>query len=143
LASDSDQFRKMAKSVMPSKWTNGFRELGEGTPWAKKTECDEEPHYVTPPSAELLTSPVHNSLGLNVMRTWPTIYDGTNSPHGLPLWWKPEKEVDVLIAGAGPSGLQVAVSLARQGVSFRLIGQYANPTQLALPFRFFILERHQ
>jgi 2-polyprenyl-6-methoxyphenol hydroxylase-like FAD-dependent oxidoreductase len=31
---------------------------------------------------------------------------------------------------AGPSGLQVALSLARQGVSFRIIGEYSFPTAL-------------
>ena len=121
---------KMARSVLPSTWENGYWQEGRGTPWVSQPDDtlpeEEQAHYVTPPSSELLTSPVHNSLGLNTLRTWPTIYDGTNSPHGVPSWWKPATNVDVLISGAGPSGLQVALSLARQGVSFRIVGELTH-----------------
>lgn len=93
----------MAKSVLPSSFKNGFREPGKGAPWLVETKeftgDDDEPHWVTPPSSEMLSSSVHNSLGLNTVRAWPTIYDGTSSPHGLPEWWKPSSEVDVLICG--------------------------------------------
>lgn len=96
----------MARSVLPSTWANGFREPGRGAPWLTKTSFameveDKEPHYSTPPSSETLTSGVHNELGLNVLRTWPTIYEGTNTPHELPDWWKPSSQVDVLICGGG------------------------------------------
>ncbi|KAG7108051.1 hypothetical protein HYQ44_012766 [Verticillium longisporum] len=97
-------------------WENGFRA------------------YVTPPSVDLTTSLTHNQLGINVVRHWPTLYDGTNSPHGVPSWWAPKEEVDVLICGAGPSGLQVAVSLARQGVSFRIIDKADTPLAEDLEF---------
>lgn len=98
----------MAKSVLPATWENGFKEPGKGAPWVVETSVpesleDEEPHYTTPPSADILTSGVHNELGLNVLRTWPTIYDGTNTPHGLPDWWKPSSKVDVLICGGEDS----------------------------------------
>ncbi|KAK5631480.1 hypothetical protein RRF57_007194 [Xylaria bambusicola] len=83
--------------------------------------------YVTPPSKELVTSDAHNDIGINVIRTWPSIYDGTNSPHGVPVWWNPAGKVDVLISGAGPSGLAVAASLARQGVSFRILDKSDAP----------------
>lgn len=93
----------MAKSVPAYTWKNGFREPGEKFPWKTDSveivEDKEEPHYVTPPTSEILTSNVHNSLGLNTLRTWPTIFDGTKSPHGLPEWWKPSSNVDVLICG--------------------------------------------
>jgi phenol 2-monooxygenase len=91
----------MAKSILPFTWKNGFREPGEGTPWATEARKtgEKESHYVTPPSAESLTSTIHNSFGLNVLRTWPTIYNGTSSPQGLPEWWNPAGEVDVLICG--------------------------------------------
>ena len=94
----------MAKSVQPSTWANGFRESRKDIPWTTKSSTaagveDEEPSYTTPPSSEILTSEVHNELGLNVLRTWPTIYDGTNTPHSLPDWWAPSTEVDVLICG--------------------------------------------
>lgn len=92
----------MAKSVSASSFKRGFREDGTGTPWATNSRIgsDEvEAHYVTPPSSEILTSEVRNQLGLNVLRTWPTIYDGTNTPHDLPEWWTASAEVDVLICG--------------------------------------------
>lgn len=92
----------MAASVQPSSFKNGFREPGKGAPWVVGTKeiiDDDEPHWVTPPSSEILSSDVHNSLGLNTIRSWPTMYDGTNSPHGLPKWWAPRSEIDVLICG--------------------------------------------
>lgn len=61
---------------------------------------DNDPEaYISPPSKELVTSQAHNELGINIIRTWPTLYDGTNNPHGLPTWWKPSRDVDVLIVG--------------------------------------------
>ncbi len=94
----------MAKSVEAFTWKNGFRQPSSGTPWAFEQhngngDADEKLHLSYHPSHDVLTSTVHNSLGLNTLRTWPSIYDGTNSPHGLPSWWKPKKEVDVLICG--------------------------------------------
>ncbi|KAK4695814.1 hypothetical protein P7C71_g2001, partial [Lecanoromycetidae sp. Uapishka_2] len=92
----------MAASTLPSTFKNGFRQPGKGTPWAvgaKEVIDDDEPHWVTPPSSEILSSDVHNTLGLNTIRSWPTMYDGTKSPHGLPEWWRPSSEVDVLICG--------------------------------------------
>ena len=93
----------MAKSVEPSTWKNGFRQPAQGNPWIFKDEetIDEEheAHYVVPPRLEQLTSTTHNSLGLNSLRTWPTIFNGTSSPHGTPEWWKPSSEVDVVISG--------------------------------------------
>ncbi|KAI1495528.1 FAD binding domain-containing protein [Biscogniauxia marginata] len=121
----------MARAVLPSTWENGFKAPTTGTPWVWENEDEEtkgDPNaYISPPSKDLITSSVHNTLGISVLRTWPTLYDGTNNPHGVPPWWKPAKEVDVLICGAGPSGLQVALSLARQNVSFRIIDKADAP----------------
>ena len=61
----------------------------------------DTPTYELPPSVEVITSPQHNSLGFNVLRTWPTLFNGTASPHGVPDWWKPSETVDVLICGGG------------------------------------------
>ena len=61
------------------------------------TENGEKSHYVTPPYDEPLSSTFHNSLGLHVIRTWPTIYNSTESSHGLPDWWNPQTKVDMLI----------------------------------------------
>ncbi|XXH03673.1 hypothetical protein Hte_010078 [Hypoxylon texense] len=120
----------MAFAIRPSTFENGFKQPATGEPWVWNNGEDEagDPNsYVTPPSKEIVTSDAHNNLGVNVIRTWPTLYDGTNSPHGIPSWWKPAEKVDVLISGAGPSGLAVAASLARQGVSFRIIDKSDGP----------------
>lgn len=114
----------MAFAVPASTWENGFKQPATGRPWVfdstQEDGVNQDPDaYVTPPSKEIVTSDAHNDIGINVIRTWPTLYDGTNSPHGLPSWWKPL---------AGPSGLAVAASLARQGVSFRIIGNMAPTT---------------
>ncbi|KAL7267927.1 hypothetical protein RUND412_009468 [Rhizina undulata] len=117
-----------ATSIPPITFKNGFKEPSSGTPWIQETQPgDDEPSYVPPPSLELLTSTHHNSLGINVLRTWPTLENGTNNPHGLPEWFKKEKEVDVLICGAGPSGLEIALSLLRQGVTFRIVDKAPTP----------------
>lgn len=94
------QLASMAKAVSPHTWQRGFREPTSGTPWQWGPDENDGPEqYVTPPSKEVVSSPVHNDLGINVQRTWPTLYDGTNNPHGIPDWWKPASEVDVLICG--------------------------------------------
>lgn len=87
----------MAKSIETSSWNNRYREPGatDFTPWAAEAAA----HYKAPPSSERLTSEAHNDLGLNLLRTRPTMYNGTNSPHDLPKWWRPSSEVDVLICG--------------------------------------------
>ncbi|KAI3327548.1 FAD binding domain-containing protein [Xylariaceae sp. AK1471] len=116
----------MAKAVASSTWENGFRQPTDGSPW-RWEDGDDVDGYVTAPSTELATSTVHNDLGISVIRTWPTMYNGTNNPHGIPSWWTPSEKVDVLICGAGPSGLAMAVSLARQGVSFRILDKAEGP----------------
>ena len=97
------QIDVMARSLKPFTWQNGFKEPLANAPWETDdkhvNERLQKSNYDVPPSKEQLTSTVHNSLGLNVMRTWPTLYDGTNAPHGVHSWWKPSSEVDVLICG--------------------------------------------
>ncbi|KAL8823835.1 MAG: hypothetical protein Q9191_005513 [Dirinaria sp. TL-2023a] len=132
----------MATTVPAQTWKTGFVMPSEKPTWNNKefytSEKGERAHYIIPPVKEPLTSTVHNSLGLNALRSWPTIYNGTESPHGAPDWWDPSDEVDVLICGvesvlrvfakiAGPFGLEVALSLARQGVSFRIIDKAETP----------------
>lgn len=84
-------------------FSNGYRQDAATNPWDEPADGEawdeHEPHYSVPPSVELLTSPVHNHLGHSYLRTWPTIYNGTASPHGVPDWWKPSSQVDVLICG--------------------------------------------
>ncbi|RYP38828.1 hypothetical protein DL767_002432 [Monosporascus sp. MG133] len=113
-------------------WENGYQELATSSSLPSEEEHGNEAHdgtdsYVAPPSVDLVTSTAHNDFGVNVITNWPTLYDGTNSPHGIPSWWQPQDKVDVLICGAGPSGLGLAVGLARQGVSFRIIDKAEGP----------------
>lgn len=122
----------MAKALPQVSFEKGFK-IPLNTPWSPQDANDEEaekPHYIIPPSTELVTSTKHNDMGVNTMRDFPTMYWGTNSPEGVPDWWKPKSEVDVLICGAGPSGLEVAVSLLRQGVSFRIVGMWSRDLPL-------------
>lgn len=79
-------------------WENGFQQPANLKENATAQEEDSDA-YVAPPSTELVTSTAHNDLGINVIRSWPTLYDGTNSPHGIPSWWEPKEEEDVLICG--------------------------------------------
>lgn len=93
----------MAKSLAPTTWQNGFAQPVKWARWCEEnynnTESGTQSHYNYPPSEEPLSSTVHNALGLNVLRTWPTLYNGTETPHDIPDWWQPSKEVDVLICG--------------------------------------------
>lgn len=90
----------MAKSVAPFTWERGFREPCTTGQWENETTSEATTAQPSlPPSKEVVTSSRHNALGVNVLRTWPTLYDGTNNPHGTPDWWKPQKDVDVLICG--------------------------------------------
>ena len=93
----------MATTVPPQTWRTGYQMPAEKASWNDEefyaTEDGQRANYVAPPAEEPLTSTVHNSLGLNTIRTWPTIYNGTESPHGVPEWFDPSDEVDVLICG--------------------------------------------
>ena len=100
-AIESENHPKMATSTPSHTWQNGFRQPTK-QPLVKESPgalANGEVHYISPPSQELPTSTVSNSLGNKLLRTWATLYDGTESPHGLPSWWNPSKEVDVLIVG--------------------------------------------
>lgn len=94
---------RMAATLPPVTFKNGFSQPARSAAWEADdnniTEGGEEAHFLTPPSEEPFTSSACNSLGTNVLRTWPTIYNGTESPHGAPDWWRPSNEVDVLICG--------------------------------------------
>lgn len=93
----------MAKDIPPSTWENGYQAPSTISPWLwppPGNDIEEDPDaYICLPSKDLVTSSHHNSKGINIIRTWPSMYDGTDSPHGLPPWWKPASEVDVLICG--------------------------------------------
>lgn len=108
---------RMAKAVLPSTWELGFRAPSSGTPWVQGVGIEEiagDPDaYICLPSKDVVTSSAHNHHGINTMRTWPTLYDGTNSPHGLPSWWNSSSEVDVLICG----GENLTISRASSRIS--------------------------
>ncbi|KAI0450472.1 FAD binding domain-containing protein [Xylaria acuta] len=118
----------MARSLPTQTWRRGFAEPADDAdaPWADPSHFTaingDRSHYHAGPSLETPTSGFQNSFdGQTTLRYWPALYGGTESPGELPKWWKVNNEVDVLICGAGPFGLQVAVNLARQGISFRII----------------------
>ena len=99
----------MAKAIPPYTFENGFKQPSIENPWLfglANNDNDDIRAYVPPPSKELVTSSVHNSLGINIARAWPTLYDGTNSPHGVPSQWKPLATVDVLIVGGEQTWLR-------------------------------------
>lgn len=93
----------MAATLPPVTFKNGFSQPASSAAWAADdnniTEHGEEAHFLTSPFEEPFTSSTRNYLGTNVLRTWPTLYNGTESPHGVPDWWRPSNEVDVLICG--------------------------------------------
>lgn len=100
----------MAKSVDPYTFKNGFKQSAIEPPWLVSEDelskiNDTSLAYTPPASEEVPTSAIINSLGNHVLRTWPTIYDGTASPSALPSWWKPADEVDVLICGGNEHSL--------------------------------------
>ncbi|KDQ12510.1 hypothetical protein BOTBODRAFT_112838 [Botryobasidium botryosum FD-172 SS1] len=107
-------------------FTNGFRQVIT-KPQIITSDPEEQPSFVHPDPVHVPTSTKGNEFGVLTTPTYPTLLFGTNAPQGPPEWFKKESEVDVLICGAGPSGLEVAISLLRQGVSFRIIDKSAGP----------------
>ncbi|KAF2678716.1 hypothetical protein K458DRAFT_435570 [Lentithecium fluviatile CBS 122367] len=115
-------------------------------------------HYVPSDQALRPTTKMGTTMGVEELPGWPALYDGTmglgreghngvvdresNGMHNgdrngttndLPNGPnhqenKPLEEVDVLICGAGPFGLQVAICLARMGLTFRIIDKAEAPT---------------
>ncbi|GBE80915.1 hypothetical protein SCP_0306370 [Sparassis crispa] len=124
-----DMSFQTARFTGPQKFTykHGFRQpIAEGMTQTA-SGGQEVPSYTPPPSVVKETSVMPNELGVFSDNTYPTLLNGTNTPQGPPKWFKKESEVDVLICGAGPSGLEIAVSLIRQGVSFRIIDKAEGP----------------
>ncbi|KAF2189389.1 FAD/NAD(P)-binding domain-containing protein [Zopfia rhizophila CBS 207.26] len=123
----------MAQTEAPLTWKRGFATPSDDATWEDesfyRTEDGDIANYSPPASHELETSLMHNRVtdDKNVLRTWPSIYNGTQAPQEIPNWWKPQPDVDVLICGAGPFGLEIAVSLARQGVTFRIVDKADAP----------------
>ncbi|KAL4914632.1 FAD binding domain-containing protein [Aspergillus aurantiobrunneus] len=119
----------MACTLPPRTWEAGCVHPTDTNSWENEsnyiTESSERAHYTLPTYTEPPTSAVGNTLGRTQFRTWPSIYDGT--AYGRPEWFEPAGEVDVLICGAGPFGLQLGMILARQGISFRIIDKSKTP----------------
>ncbi|KAL6233252.1 hypothetical protein BDW75DRAFT_232144 [Aspergillus navahoensis] len=119
----------MACTVPPKTWENGFARPAESNSWEDEkkytTETGERAHYRLPVHIDAPTSTIGNALGLTRLRTWPSLFDGT--AYQRPEWFRPAEEVDVLICGAGPFGLELGMVLARQGVSFRILDKAKTP----------------
>ena len=108
-----------------STWKNGFQQ--STTLPQEPPAYDPSRRWVNPPSHEYATSTHDNEFGKHFAHLYPTIIDGTQAPEGKPSWWKPTSEVDVIIVGAGPSGLVTAISLVRQGLSVRILDKAKTP----------------
>ncbi|RYO89438.1 hypothetical protein DL766_006783 [Monosporascus sp. MC13-8B] len=121
----------MARSHPPQTWQRGFAEPAQTPAWADPTRYEAEDgrpaHHALPAEGEKPTSRVPNGLGISSLRSWPTVYNGTEAQKTTPSWFKKSSEVDVLICGAGPFGLEVALNLARQGISFRIVDKAEGP----------------
>ncbi|KAL4902079.1 hypothetical protein BDW74DRAFT_181241 [Aspergillus multicolor] len=119
----------MACTVPPKSWEGGFARPSDSNFWEDENnyvaETGEKAHYKLPEHVDAPTSTIGNALGLTSYRTWPSLYDGT--AYQRPDWFKPAEEVDVLICGAGPFGLELGMVLARQGISFRLLDKAKTP----------------
>ncbi|KAL4866186.1 hypothetical protein BDV12DRAFT_187598 [Aspergillus spectabilis] len=119
----------MASTVPPKTWAGGYARPTSIASWEDsqnyETHTGEKAHYTIPAHAEPPTSTVPNHLGVAHLRTWPTLHDGTASTR--PSWFDPSPEVDVLICGAGPFGLELGCILARQGISFRIVDKASSP----------------
>ncbi|KAL4971570.1 FAD binding domain-containing protein [Aspergillus desertorum] len=119
----------MACTVPPKTWERGFAQPSETSSWEDETnyitEAGEQAHYKLPFHVEAPTSTIRNELGLTHLRTWPSLYDGT--AYETPEWFKPAQQVDVLICGAGPFGLELGIVLARHGVTFRILDKAKTP----------------
>lgn len=96
----------MARSQPPLTWQRGFAEgvLDAKPAWADEayfvSEHGEPAHYLVPDACDKPTSVVANPLGLSSLRSWPSLYNGTESG-AVPTWWTPRSDVDVLICGGG------------------------------------------
>ncbi|KAL5361513.1 FAD binding domain-containing protein [Aspergillus floccosus] len=119
----------MASTLAPKTWEAGYARLADQASWEAVsnyvTESGERAHWTLPVQTEPPTSTTGNDLGVTHLRTWPSIYDGTAT--GRPEWFKSSTEVDVLICGAGPFGLELGLILARQGISFRIVDKADAP----------------
>jgi flavin-dependent dehydrogenase len=52
---------------------------------------------------------------------------GAPSPSGVPVQRRGSPDVDVLVVGAGPTGLTLACDLRRRGVAVRVVDRLPRP----------------
>ncbi|CAD6916823.1 unnamed protein product [Tilletia controversa] len=67
-----------------------------------------------------------NEFGTFVADHYSALLDGTNGDANASSY-KKESKIDVVVVGAGPTGLEVAASLARQGFRSRVIDKAPTP----------------
>lgn len=94
----------MARSLPSSSWQRGFAAPLDAEPaWSDPkyfiSEGGEKAHYIVPEPEEKPTTTVTNEFGYSSLRSWPSLYNGTEGQETPPSWWKPSNVVDVLICG--------------------------------------------
>ncbi|KAI1674180.1 FAD binding domain-containing protein [Pyrenophora tritici-repentis] len=123
----------MARNQPPFTWARDFKEhVATDSPpvWAdEKYYVDDEEgpraHYVPTDQDLRRTTKMGTAMGVDELPGWPA-FNGIHNANELPndLTHQERKypeEVDVLICEAGPFGLEVAICLARMGLTFRIV----------------------
>ncbi|KAI0574901.1 FAD binding domain-containing protein [Pyrenophora tritici-repentis] len=130
----------MARNQPPFTWVRDFKEhVATDSPpvWAdEKYYVDDEEgpraHYVPTDQDLRRTTKMGTAMGVDELPGWPA-FNGIHNANELPndLTHQERKypeEVDVLICEAGPFGLEVAICLARMGLTFRIVDKAETPT---------------
>jgi len=83
--------------------------------------------FVAPYTLDHVNKSLPNTQGVNPIVTYPNLLNGTNCEKPVVADYQKLSEIDVLIIGAGPVGLTTAASLARQGVTLRILDKSPHP----------------
>ncbi|KAL9938004.1 hypothetical protein V8E36_003549 [Tilletia maclaganii] len=99
-------------------------ENGSSAPAANGTHATDVPAEMTLERIPHPTLP--NEHGTLIADHYPKLLNGTNGDINASAY-KKESKIDVMIIGGGPTGLEVAASLARQGFRSRILDKSPTP----------------